>query len=315
MDSKREELKKKIEEANKIYRNMITGNIFDVNKSFENLLTPEKQIKKEMDLLSKSIKNVQNSIQDGLLEDIQDKYIDRYSDIAQNLSEKKEFLETSIDLTSLGKEINNEIYKYKMDDINHREKLFHDFEHAKPIEFRNYAHEMLEEFKIQNEKLSTVIEHLKTQNESLDIQIKQDKASSEKQIYKLQEQIESNNLASKNIIDENKETANQQIQLLKEQIDKSDVSFAKQLKDSRKSMKWTIGIAVVSIAIAIGSTIWSANKTEEIYNKENISSDEQHKEIKEILKNNSNKNLNSEEKQLKVLNQIFESMNNKRISK
>lgn len=256
--------KKKIEEINKIYQDMISS---------------EKEKEKEIELLSQSINSVQNSMQNRLLGDIKDKYIDKYSDIAQSLSDKKEFLEASSALVSLGKEINNDIYKYKMDDINNRAKQFHDFEYAKPIESRNYASEMLKEFKIQNERLNIVIEKLEKQNESLDSQIEHDKLSSEKQIETLQEQIK-----------------------------KVDDSSKSQGRYNRIAIGITLLVAVISIVFSFKTTKISADKADEIYEKENNSSDKQHEELKKILENSGNKNLILEDKQLNVLNQIFESI-------
>jgi len=275
--------KKKIEEINKIYQDMISSEREKAKEKFKELLNGtsslEEQRKKEIELLSQSINSVQNSMQDRLLGDIKDKYIDKYSDIAQSLSDKKEFLEASSALVSLGKEINNDIYKYKMDDINNRAKQFHDFEYAKPIEYRNYASEMLEEFKIQNERLNIVIEKLEKQNESLDSQIEHDKLSSEQQINTLQEQIKQNNKSST----------------------KQDIY-------NWIAIGITLIVAVMSIVFSFKTTKISADKADEIYEKENNSSDKQHEELKKILENSGNKNLILEDKQLNVLNQILESI-------
>lgn len=282
-DKKKQELNNALENANKIYQDMISSEREKAKEKLKEFLNGtsslEAQRKKEIELLSQSINSVQNSMQDKFVKDIKDKYIDKYSDIAQSLSDKKEFLEASSALASLGKEINNDIYRYKMDDINIREKQFHNIEYAKPIEFRNYANEMLEEFKIQNEKLNIVIEHLKTQNESLDIQIKNDELSSEKQIAKLQEQIK-----------------------------KIDDSSKSQGIYNGFAIGITLIVAVMSIVFSFKTTKISADKADEIYEKENNSSDKQHEELKKILENSGNKNLILEDKQLNVLNQIFESI-------
>jgi len=293
-----DEKKKKIEEINKIYQNLISSEeenqkqkLTELYKSIhEPLSSAEKQKQEQIELLKKSFSGAKSSISDILVSEIpnSNSYIKRYFDMAEDIDDK-DLLHVTKDLLSFTENINKDKFKYDMDQLNKIEPI-HEFKHQRLLDYPNYG-------KIITDSLVLVVNHLEDNNSLL------------------KEQIENNNLASKNIIDENKKTADEQIQLLKEQIDKSDASFEKQLEDSRKSMtltrksmKWTIGIAVVSIAIAIGSTIWSVNKTEEIYDKENNSSDIQHNELKEILENNSNKNLIFEDKQLKVLNQILEAI-------
>jgi len=295
-----DEKKKKFEEINKIYQNLIRSEEENQKQKLIELYKPlssvEKQKQKEIELLKKSFSSAESSISDILTNEIsnRDSYIDRYSEMARDI-DNKNLLHATKDLLSFTENINKDKFKYDMEQLNKIEPIY-EIKHPRLQDFPNYV-------KTITDSLVLVVNHLE-KNNSL-----------------LKEQIECNNLASKNIIDENKKTADEQIQLLKEQIDKSDSSFEKQLEDSResmtltrKSMKWTIGIAVVSIAIAIGSTIWSVNKTEEIYIKENDSGDNQHNELKKILENNSNKDLIFEDKQLKVLNQILESIKENKLS-
>ena len=296
--------KKKIEEINKIYQNLISSEeenqkqkLTELYKSIHEPLTSvEKQKQQEIELFKNSFSSAKSSISDILASEIPNRnsYIDRYADLARDI-DNKNLLHTTKDLLSFTENINKDKFKYDMEQLNKTEPI-HEIKHPRLPDYPNYG-------KMITNSLVLVVNQLE-KNNSL-----------------LKEQIECNNLASKNIIDENKKTADEQIKLLKEQIDKSDASFEKQLEDSResmtltrKSMKWTICIAVVSIAIAIGSTIWSLNKTEEIYIKENDSGDKQHNELKEILENNSNKDLIFEDKQLKVLNQILESIKENKLS-
>lgn len=304
--------KKKIEEINKIYQDMISSEeenqklkFTELYKSMhEPLSSVEKQKQEQIELLKKSFSSAKSSISDILSSEIpnSNSYIDRYFDMAKDIDDKN-LSHATKDLLSFTENINKDKFKYDMDQLNKIEPI-HEFKYQKLQDFPDYGKMITDSLKNQRDSLVLVVNHLEEHN------------------LLLKEQIENDNLASKNIIDENKKTANEQIKLLKEQIDKSDASFAKQLKDSRVSMRltrismrWTICIAVVSIAIAIGSTIWSVNKTEEIYDKENNSSDIQHNEVKLILKENTNKTLNLDIEQLKVLNQILESIKENKVIK
>lgn len=298
--------KKKIEEINKIYQNFISSEEEKQKQKFselyksihEPLSSVEQQKQEQIELLKKSFNSVKSSMSDISSSEIpnSNSYIGRYDDMAQNLIDAKNLSHATKDLLSFTENINKDKFKYDMEQLNKIEPIY-EFKHQELQDFPNYGKMITDSLKNQRDSVIKIVEHL------------------EEHSAILKDQIENNNLASQNIIDENKKTANEQIKLLKQQIDKSDKSFAKQLEDSRKQMRWTIAIAVVSIVVAIGSTIWSLNKSEDIYYKEDNSSNLQHKEIKEILENNNNKNLVLEDKQLNVLNQILQSLNEKKILK
>lgn len=298
--------KKKIEEINKIYQNLISSaeenqklKFTELDKSMhEPLYSVEKQKQEQIELLKKSFNSAKSSISDIFSSEIpnSNSYIDRYSDMVKDIKDDKNLSYATKDLLSFTENINKDKFKYDMDQLNKIEPI-HEFQHQKLQDFPNYGKMITDSLKNQRDSLVLVVNHLEEHNSLL------------------KEQIENDNLASKSIIEENKKTANTQIELLKQQIDKSDKSFAEQLKDSRKQMRWTIAIAVVSIVTAIGSTIWSLNKSEEIYYKEDNSSNLQHKELIEILENDNSKNLILEDKQLNVLNKILQSLNEKKIIK
>ncbi|MFA6789728.1 MAG: hypothetical protein WC149_06785 [Arcobacteraceae bacterium] len=265
------------------------------HKSYESISTEINNDKQKTKALPEEIQGILESqklanslIQESLSLNLPNSkaILENNININKNLLQNKDYIKSANEAINLAKGINSDIYKFKLDAIKNQEKQFHNIEYAKPIEFRNYANEMLKEFKIQNEKLNIVIEYLKTQNESLDIQIEQDKASSDKQIKKLQEQI---------------------IQL--------DTSSKTQGRYNRIAIGITLLVAILSIYFSFETTKISADKTEEIYIKENVSGDNQHNELKKILENNSNKDLIFEDKQLKVLNQILETIKNEKITK
>lgn len=290
MDDKK---KREIEEA---YQKRWGNNNFEKKQTLQDLTKVYEELQSSISSAIGNDKQSENlriqefmtsqKLADSLVKESLSLNIPTLQDILKsNIELKKDFLENKDYMKSANaainftKEVNNDIYKYKMDGVNKREKQFHDIEYAKPIESRNYANEMLEEFKIQNEKLNIVIEKLDIHNDSTERQIAQDKASSIEQIKKLQDQIDDNNKSSWIVI------------------------------------IITLVIAVVSIIFSWKTTEISANKTDEIYKLENNSSDIQHNELKLILKENTNKTLNLDIEQLNVLNKILQSLNEKKITK
>lgn len=285
MDNKKDELKKKLEEVNKIY---LKENIKKLQEFEKNLISPS--LKEKQELYNQSFESLESSMNKILEKDIpnKDKYFDTYSQIAENLSSSNDLSINTQKILSLTENLNKEQFKYDMDRLI--------IEQPKLYNTTNYGQIITDSLKQQRDSLVLVVTHLE-ENNSL-----------------LKKQIKDHNITSKEIIEENKKLATEQIKLLENQVINSEKSFTQQLSDSKKTLYITIGIAVVSIAIAIGSTIWSVNKTEEIYIKENVSGDNQHNQLKEILENNSNKDLIFEDKQLKVLNQILESIKENKLS-
>ncbi|MCK5295176.1 MAG: hypothetical protein KAJ49_11015, partial [Arcobacteraceae bacterium] len=132
-----EHLKKQIEDAQKSLENFKKMNpSFDYNQTMKSATMIDSSI---LEYARTSNEEAQ-------------KYANQYSEIIKDLPKTHNLSTSTQELLSLGKEMNEEIYKYKIDDLNSREKELHDIEYSKPMEFRNYASEMLEEFKIQNER-------------------------------------------------------------------------------------------------------------------------------------------------------------------
>lgn len=291
--------KKKIEEINKIYQNLISSEeenqklkFTELYKSMhEPLFSVEKQKQQEIELLKKSFSSAKSSISDILSSEMpnSNSYIDRYFDMARDIIDDKNLSHATKDLLSFTENINKDKFKYDMDQLNKIEHI-HEFKHQRLQDFPNYG-------KIITDSLVLVVNHLEKNN------------------LLLKEQIEYDNLASKKIIDENKTTANEQIKLLKEQIERVNDSSKSQGRNNRIAIGITLIVAAVSIYFSFKTTKISADKADEIYEKENKSSDKQHEELKKILENSGNKNLILEDKQLNVLNQIFESIKDKNISK
>lgn len=291
--------KKKIEEINKIYQNLISSEeenqklkFTELYKSMhEPLSSVEKQKQQEIELLKKSFSSAKSSISDILSSEMpnSNSYIDRYFDMARDIIDDKNLSHATKDLLSFTENINKDKFKYDMDQLNKIEHI-HEFKHQRLQDFPNYG-------KIITDSLVLVVNHLEKNN------------------LLLKEQIEYDNLASKKIIDENKTTANEQIKLLKEQIERVNDSSKSQGRNNRIAIGITLIVAAVSIYFSFKTTKISADKADEIYEKENKSSDKQHEELKKILENSGNKNLILEDKQLNVLNQIFESIKDKNISK
>ena len=202
--------------------------------------------------------------------------LEKYT-INDSFLKNNDYLASAVKLTDMSKTLNTQIYHHKLDSL-------HNIGIEPLPEIRNYAQEMLEESKIHNKRFNIVIENLECQNKLLERQITQEQLNSEKQINKLQEQVDGNKKSS-----------------------------AEQGKDNRSAIYITLGVAVISVLVSLYSMNKSVQKTEEIYHKENKSTTLQNtilnNKLDEIKQNTNNQKLiKNIENQTIVLNQILKSI-------
>lgn len=118
----------------------------------------------------------------------------------------------------------------------------------------------------------------------------------------------------------------EQNDILKQQISLTQESSLEQGKDNRKAIYITMFVAIISVIISLYSVDLSVKKSEDIFQKENISTTKQNsivnKNLEKIKQNtNSEKVVKQLQEQFKVLNQnitnikVDRNMNNKKEAK
>ena len=203
------------------------------------------------------------------------KYASSFNQSFEDLTDNKNFLESSQSLLDISGEINKDKFKYDMKKLNREIPQY-----TPPLKLpnpTNYGKKIIESFKIQKGSLDMISNHMETQNQ-----------------------------ISKEQIDINKLLSNKQIKALDEQIKQNKVSAEQQNKDTKMMMYITIFIALVSIAIAIWTGVSSIIKADELYDKGNISSNQQHEELLNRL--DSLKNEDTSKEQIKILKAMLATM-------
>ena len=258
------------------------GKIFEATSDRYNPSSNEQSM---LELVQKSHEELEKSqkFTNSLLLEAQGLQLSNVDNLLKESNEIEEalnnqnFLESATKYTDMSKRLNNNLYSHKLGSLTNLD--------MKPLpENRNYAQEMLNEFKLQNERFNIVIENLERQNKLIEQQLEQDQLSSEKQIIALEQQLDDN----KKISDQNN-------------------------KNNKIMISITLFVAFISIIASIYTVDLAIDKTEEIYQKENNSSTLQNyivnNKLDELNLNTNNKQLiKNIEKQTIILNRILEEL-------
>jgi len=242
----------------------------------------EKYMKDDISQAFKSLNIVDDSLRklnEASVIDLE-RYTSSLGKTFEDLSHNENLLESSQNLLSISEEINKDKFKYDMNKLHSRKLPQHVPPSHKLPNMPNYGKEIIESLEIQKESLSIIVCRMTEQNEIS------------------QKQVDLNKLSSK-----------QQIKALEKQIEQNKVSTEQQNNDTKKMIKITVFIAFISILIAIVTAVFSIKKADEIYDKENKSSKQQHSELLSLIDTIKNKDLDN--KLIEILTAILKTMEKK----
>ena len=244
----------------------------DTEKYMKNDIT---QAFKSLNIVDDSLKKLNEASAIDL-----EKYSSSLGKAFEDLSHNENLLESSQNLLSISEEINKDKFKYDMNKLHSRKLPQYVPPSHKLPNMPNYGKEIIESLEIQKESLSIIVCRMTEQNEIS------------------QKQVNLNKLSSK-----------QQIEALEKQIKQNKVSTEQQNNDTKKMIKITVFIAFISILIAMLTAVFSIKKADEIYDKENKSSKQQHSELLSQIDTIKNKDLDN--KQIEILTAILKTMEKK----
>jgi hypothetical protein len=201
-----------------------------------------------------------------------EKYTASFTKAFDDLTNNKNLLASSQSLLGMSEEINQDKFKYDM-----KREIPQYISSPKLPNIPNYGKKIIEAHGIQNSSLERIVSHMEIQNKISEEQGKVNKLASDEQIKALAEQVKQNKVSSE-----------------------------QQNKDTNKMIYISIFIAILGFGVAIWTNIVSTNKANEIYEKENISSNQQHKELLNRL--DGLKSGETSKEQIKILKAMLATM-------